>query len=305
MVKALKRAMAAEYSRELGTRCFAGQKRIAQLGFRVGGTAGYGYRRILVAPDRQIKQQIELGDRKSIASDRVLLAPGPENEVACVRRIYRMFVDRRMSFCAIAKKLNRQGVPCVGSTPWTHHRVRAILTSPKYGGTIVYGRVSRRLQTRDVKIPPEDWVVAPHAFEPVVDDALYVAAQQALTHRTSHKTNGQLLSELRSILHTHGKLTASLIGSTKGATPPASYRQRFGNLGRAYDLIGYRLSVSQNIETRRRAQQAHRRLMEELKGLFPENVSIEGRGGRYRNWLWFGRHEGCCTSLLQLQDGAR
>ena len=37
VMKALKRAMAAEYSRELGVKCYEGQKRLAQLGFRMGG----------------------------------------------------------------------------------------------------------------------------------------------------------------------------------------------------------------------------------------------------------------------------
>src|SRR5262249_3412447 len=58
LMKALKRTMAAEYSRELGDRSFAGQKLIAQLGFKTGGAPGYGYRRILVSPDRRPKQEL-------------------------------------------------------------------------------------------------------------------------------------------------------------------------------------------------------------------------------------------------------
>jgi len=51
MMKALKRTMAAEYSRELGVRVSAGQRRLALLGFRVVGMAGYGLRRMMVSPD--------------------------------------------------------------------------------------------------------------------------------------------------------------------------------------------------------------------------------------------------------------
>ena len=285
VMKALKRTMAAEYSRELGIRCFAGQKRIAQLGFRVGGAAGYGCQRVLVTPDRSEKQQLGLGDRKSIATDRVLLVPGPETEVACVRRIYRMLIDQGMSCCAIATELNRQGFPCIGSTPWTHYRVRAILTNPKYNGTIVYGRTSRRLQTPVIKMPPDRWVVVPHAYEAIIDDATFAAAQRTLASRTFHKTNDQLLGELRSILCTHGRLTAELIRSTKGATPQGSYRQRFGSLRHAYELIGYQTPISQNIATRCRIYRLRIRLMEELRELFPQSVSIEGKKGAYRKWL--------------------
>jgi DNA invertase Pin-like site-specific DNA recombinase len=48
LVKTLKRTMAAEYSRDLSARVFAGQSRLTELGFRQGGTAGYGLRRLLV-----------------------------------------------------------------------------------------------------------------------------------------------------------------------------------------------------------------------------------------------------------------
>jgi len=41
-VKGVKRAMAGEYSRELSAKVFKGQCRLIQLGYRQGGTAGYG-----------------------------------------------------------------------------------------------------------------------------------------------------------------------------------------------------------------------------------------------------------------------
>jgi DNA invertase Pin-like site-specific DNA recombinase len=308
IMKAVKRMMAGEYSRELGIRCFAGQKRVAQLGFRAGGAAGYGCRRILVNADRSVKQQLGLNDRKSLATDRVILAPGPENEVACVRQIYRMLIDKNMSFCAIARELNRQCVPCIGSMPWTHFRVRAILTNPKYNGTVVYGRLSRRLQTPQVKMPPDNWVVVPHAFESVVDDATYSAAQQTLAGRTTHKPNSQLLDELRSILSTHGRLTAQLIRSTKGATPPRSYRQRFGGLCMAYELIGYRTPILRNIEKRHQVYQARVRLMKELEELFAGKISIEGRRGPSHKWLRLKRTRiavRVCSSFKTLLGGLR
>jgi DNA invertase Pin-like site-specific DNA recombinase len=285
IMKALKRTMAAEYSRDLGVRCFAGQKRIAQLGFRSGGAAGYGCRRVLVTPDRRVKQQLERGDRKSVAGDRVLLAPGPEAEVACIRQIYSMFIEKRMSFCAIAIELNRRRVPCIGTTPWTHHRVRAILTNPKYNGTTVYGRTSRRLQTPEIKLPRDRWVVTPHAFEAIIDDATFAKAQLVLSSLTVHKTNDQLLEELRSILHTHGRLTAELIRNTEGATRPGSYQARFGGLSHAYELVGYKMQTERNVTTRSQIYIARDRLMEDLSRLFPGDVSIEGRGGRSHNWL--------------------
>src|SRR6202041_2609985 len=49
IMKALKRTMAGEYSRDLGVRVFAGMKRLTLLGFKIGGVPGYGLRRMLVS----------------------------------------------------------------------------------------------------------------------------------------------------------------------------------------------------------------------------------------------------------------
>src|SRR5205085_5992741 len=80
IMKALKRTMAGEYSRELGVKVLAGQQRLARLGFKQGGMPGYGLRRMLVSSDGQPKQVLAFGERKSIATDRVILVPGPEQE---------------------------------------------------------------------------------------------------------------------------------------------------------------------------------------------------------------------------------
>jgi DNA invertase Pin-like site-specific DNA recombinase len=49
VLKTLKRSMAAEYSRELSVKVFAGQCRLIEMGFRQGGPAGYGLRRLILA----------------------------------------------------------------------------------------------------------------------------------------------------------------------------------------------------------------------------------------------------------------
>jgi DNA invertase Pin-like site-specific DNA recombinase len=59
IMKALKRTMAGEYSRELGVKVLAGQKRLARLGFKMGGRAGYGLRRLLVTAERNDARQAD------------------------------------------------------------------------------------------------------------------------------------------------------------------------------------------------------------------------------------------------------
>src|SRR5262249_52722438 len=55
LMKNLKRIMASEYSRELSVKVFAGQARIAMEGFKIGGSAGFGLRRIMMSIDGRRK----------------------------------------------------------------------------------------------------------------------------------------------------------------------------------------------------------------------------------------------------------
>src|SRR5207248_10819301 len=92
VMKALKRTMAAEFSRELGERVFAGKKRLVELGFHEGGPPGYGLRRVMVSADRQIKQELKPGENKSLTTDRVILVPGTPQEMRWIRWIYAQFI---------------------------------------------------------------------------------------------------------------------------------------------------------------------------------------------------------------------
>ena len=92
IVKGVKRAMAGEYSRELSVKVFTGQCRLIELGFRQGGPAGYGLRRSLIDHAGTAKGELTRGEHKSIQTDRVVLVPGPPEEVDTVRWMYRSFV---------------------------------------------------------------------------------------------------------------------------------------------------------------------------------------------------------------------
>jgi DNA invertase Pin-like site-specific DNA recombinase len=66
IVKGVKRAMAGEYSRELSAKVFIGQCRLIELGFRQGGSAGFGLRRMLRDVTGQHKGVLNRGEQKSI-----------------------------------------------------------------------------------------------------------------------------------------------------------------------------------------------------------------------------------------------
>jgi len=109
--KSLKRAMAGEFSRELSVKTYAGQERATKRGNWCSGNAGYGLRRAIVGSDWKPRMVLEDGQWKNIKSEATTLVLGPEVEVEAVRRIYRMFVEERISMIDIAAALNADGVP--------------------------------------------------------------------------------------------------------------------------------------------------------------------------------------------------
>jgi DNA invertase Pin-like site-specific DNA recombinase len=102
IVKGVKRAMAGEYSRELSAKVFAGQCRLIELGFRQGGPPGYGLRRRLVDQSGAPKGELIRAEHKSIQTDRVILVPGPLQELETVRWMYWAFIKERKTEREIA-----------------------------------------------------------------------------------------------------------------------------------------------------------------------------------------------------------
>ena len=208
VMKALKRAMAGEYSGELGVKVHAGLKRLAELGFKQGGRPGYGLRRMLISVDGQHKQPLGYGERKSIATDRVILVPGPAHETQVIRSIYRMFIEDGFSFKRIAQELNRKGIKHCLNSAWTRDKVRAVLSHPQYTGCHVFNRTSCRLHTRVVRLPKSDWILTPGAIEPLVDAAVFDKAQKILRRRSTLMSDEEMLDILREVLLQDGKITS-------------------------------------------------------------------------------------------------
>src|SRR5205814_5838063 len=110
IIKSVKRAMAGEYSRELSSKVFQGQCRLIELGYRQGGAPGYGLRRMLVNQAGEQKGVLNRGEQKSLQTDRVVLVPGPEEEVRVVRSVYDQFTRQGKRESEIAAELNTQGL---------------------------------------------------------------------------------------------------------------------------------------------------------------------------------------------------
>ncbi len=169
IIKSVKRAMAGEYSRELSAKVFQGQCRLIELGYRQGGAPGYGLRRMLVNHHGEPKGLLERGEQKSLQTDRVILVPGPEDELGVVRWMFDQFTQAGRRELEIAAELNARGLVTDLGRPWTRGTVHQVLTNEKYIGNNVYNRTSFKLKKKHVQNPPDMWFRAEGAFEAVVN----------------------------------------------------------------------------------------------------------------------------------------
>lgn len=239
IIKALRRADAADYSRRLSTRIFAGQCNLVRRGFWQGASAGYGLRRGLIDARGVSKGTLERGERKFIQSDRVILVPGPKNEVETVRRVFHAFVSELKSTTKIAKELNSEGITNGYDRPWTQESIKKILTSEKYAGTNLFNRHSKKLKGRTVRNAPEEWIRVENAFEPIVDASLFAVARKISRKNSYGITNEEMLSRLAALLAKTGQLSCKIINEAEGLPHNALYRARFGKISAAYEQIGY------------------------------------------------------------------
>jgi DNA invertase Pin-like site-specific DNA recombinase len=283
IMKALKRTMAGEYSRELGVKVLAGQKRLARLGFKQGGRPGYGLRRLLVTPERNPKQILQLGERKSIATDRVIFVPGPASEVQCVKNIFRMLTMEKRTVHGIARELNRRGIKYTDDSNWDYQAVIHILTHPKYTGCQVFCRTSRKLYTATVKLPKTEWVLTPNAFEPIVDIPMFEKAQTILQSRTCNISNEKILEGLKGLLLSKGRLTLRLIRNCATLPSPSAFRYRFGSLRRAYTLVGYGCPEQfSNLDQRQRTIAQREQLVSRIVEIAPDKIMIVRESAKWR-----------------------
>jgi DNA invertase Pin-like site-specific DNA recombinase len=278
IVKGVKRAMAGEYSRELSAKVFKGQCKLVELGYRQGGPAGYGLRRLLIDQAGKPKTELQPGEQKSLQTDRVVLVPGPPEERAVVRRIYRLFVHEDRTEGEIADELTRAGLVAELGRPWTRGIVHQVLTNEKYIGNNVYNRISFKLKRKRVRNPPEMWVRRDAAFEAIVDASDFTSAQNLILERHKYVSDDELLQRLRDLASHHGRLSGLLIDETDGMPSSSAYRHRFGSLVRAYGLIDYDPGRDLSfIEINRRLRQLHPRIIDDAVRALEKNGGVVTR----------------------------
>src|SRR6266849_4326898 len=282
MMKALKRTMAAEYSRELGIKVSAGQRRLALLGFRVVGKAGYGMRRMMVSPDGSRRLILKDGERKAIQTDRTILVPGPKREVDCVRTIFGLAADLRRTPKEIAKELNVRRMHLLNGRPWNRASVYRILTNEKYAGCNTYGKTTQKLRSISRVVERNLWITNPDAFVSIVNRDVFDRVQKLIKGRGAppERPDAYFIQGMRRLLDREGKLTQRLLKRKRIFAH--TYYKRFGSALRAYELAGYvpPPTTVKLVHTQRQIKLLRNDLYIRLKQLFSDHlrfISLPGQ----------------------------
>jgi DNA invertase Pin-like site-specific DNA recombinase len=242
MIKHLRRVMAGEYSRELSVKLSRAHRQQAQLGFRQGGKLIYGFRRLLVDAKRNPRQVLNSGESKALSSDKVIVIPGPPEELAVIRRIFRLYVRHQLSVPEIAKRLAKDGIKGYGDNPLGLATIRHVLSNELCIGQMTYNVRTKRLQSGTLKNPEQLWTRF-SAFEPIVPVTQFRKAQELSRSANRRWDKEAITNSLQSLLAQEGRLSQRLLNNTAGAPSSETVVNHFGSLHAAYAAAGYKPPV--------------------------------------------------------------
>lgn len=238
MVKNLKRLMAAEYSRQLSEKVRAGLRRTLLQGGRSGGSAPFGFRREAYNPSGPERRLLQRGDHKGRQDYAVRLVWGPRDEVAAVRRIFKLFVTEARGAPKIARILNEDGVPHSRPGPWNTDRVQCVLRNEMNIGVNVTNRTKGPIGGPRTPLDPAEWgriTVLPG----IVSKAVFHKAQARLKVVPNEGyREDELLADLRRLLTRHHTLSRSIV-AVYGVAKPITYVRKFGTLPEAFRRVGF------------------------------------------------------------------
>lgn len=239
ILKQLKRAMAGEYSRDLGIKTRSGHANLINKGFATGCLPCLGFRRMSVSSGGVDGRLLQPRERKPLVTDHVRWVLGPEDEVKVVDTIFKEFVAGS-SIPKIVASLNAQGVKTHDKREMTKSKVRRLLESEIVTGSFIWGQRKRRAPSL-TGIGPYEPVRYDGMVPAIIDRETWGATQKRLKGFQHFRNNGldsdQLIEELRIAISKKPTLrTKDFL--VNGLSNPSTYLKRFGSIFSAYDLAG-------------------------------------------------------------------
>lgn len=176
----INRYMAAEYLRKLSDNVWRGSVKVSEQGYSAGGSAPYGYTRVLYDQQKNRLYPLKRGDPKAISNQRVGFEPETDGTQDVVKRIFDLFINKWLEPSEIATELNDDGILSATGKAWDTSKVVRVLSSETYTGMRIYNKTFSRLNSKLRKNPVEDWVRTDNAHEAIVSREIFDTAQERL-----------------------------------------------------------------------------------------------------------------------------
>jgi DNA invertase Pin-like site-specific DNA recombinase len=270
ILKQLKRAMAGEYSRELGVKVRSGQANLVSRGFAAGALPCIGYRRVSVSSEGVSGRMLEPGERKSSVTDHVRWVLGPDTEVKAVERIFHDYVSG-VPMARIVKRLNAEGVRTHDDKSFTKSKVRHLLDNEIVVGSFVWGQRKGRPPSL-TGIGPYQPVKYEGMVPSIIDLPTWNATKKKLLGNQHFRNHGlssdELIEQLRQVLRKKPTLRSKDF-LVNGLSNPSTYLKHFGSIFSAYALAGRSHDESEKELTadRSKAQSVRQRFIRDVHQL--------------------------------------
>lgn len=245
LLKSMKRAMAAEYSRELAVKTTAGHTTALTHGFQLGTRPALGIARVAVSKADGAERALGPADHKSSRSEHVRWVPGPADEVEAVQRIFEMYAKTEMSVVEVARAARALGIRAQNGRPITEWMLYSLLRCEAFVGDFVWGRAEqrRRRDHGDPRIRRKE-----KAVHPIITRELFDEVQAKLGRRAHFPLlNYQLIEALRTALERNPRMMATDL-KANGCACRETLRSRFGSLEAAWRAAGYELHLRDDVD---------------------------------------------------------
>lgn len=233
--KTMKRAMAAEFSRELGVKSRAGQVLAVQRGFQIGRVPCLGFRRVAVSKADGSERLLGPGEHKAGGREHVRWIPGPAEEVAAVRRVFELYANTSTNVRDLALRLREEGMRVRGGDLISEHQLYGLLQSEVLLGDYVWGRRCGKGRRSD-NDPGFHRVAG--ALQPVIPKELFEAVQDKFRRQGKQRIGTEeLVTRLRAALSVHPRLKTEEL-KAYGCGHYQTYLKRFGTKEAAWLAAG-------------------------------------------------------------------
>ncbi len=185
LLKVVKHSEAHQFSVKLSQLTLRGAKSHTALGHSAGGSAPYGYDRLLIDAGGEPVKILRRGEHKADKLQRVVWKPS-QTEAPVVREIFQSY-DGGKGLHKIVDDMNTRKIPAPRGEFWTKSLVHYLLRNRAYLGERIYNRRSyrgyRRGERGSLFNPRAQWVTKTDAHEPIVDEALFNRVQSKFAAR--------------------------------------------------------------------------------------------------------------------------